>query len=186
MNNKRFKMFLGIVIIIALLVCTGVYIYGKLAIPSTDFLEEYTPEEEISNEQIRRTIVKLYFKEINSNELKFENRSIDSKNLLGNPYDFLINLLINGPSNDELEKTIPDGTILNSTSLVNDILFVDLSEDFINSNVDANLASTIVYSIVNTLTQFNEINSIKFTINGNDKASFKNCEFSLKNPFVVK
>ena len=186
MNNKRFKMFVGIILIVVILACIGTYIYGKLTSSNMTILEEYTPEEEISNEQIRTTIVKLFFKEINSNELKYENRSIDSKNLLGDPYDFLIKLLLEGPTNDELEKIIPDETILISTTLINDTLLVNFSDDFINIDADIDLASNIVYSIVNTLTQFNEINSVKFLINGNDSSCFKSCNFSLKNPFVLK
>lgn len=186
MNNKRLKMFLGIVIIIAILVCTGIYLYGKLSSSTINILDEYTPEEEISNEQIRRTIVKLYFKEINSNELKYENRNIDSKNLLTNPYDYLINLLIEGPASDELEKVIPDGTILNSTKLVSDTLFVDFSDNLINIDASIELASNIIYSIVNTLTQFNEVNCVKFLVNGNPNSMFKSCAFSLKDPFVLK
>ena len=186
MDNKRFKMFLGIILIVIILVCTGVYIFSKLSNSNSGILEEYTPEEEISNEQIRHTIVKLYFKEINTDELKYENRSIDSKNLINDPYSYLINLLIEGPTSDELEKTIPEGTVLNSVKLINDTLVVDFSETFINNTADVNMASNIVYSIVNTLTQFNEINSVKFLINGSNNSSFLNCDFSLKDPFVVK
>lgn len=186
MDNKRFKMFLGIILIVVILVSTGIYIYGKLTQNNVNIMEEYTPEEEISNEQIRRTIIKLYFKEINSNELKYENRSIDSKNLLVDPYAYVIHLLLEGPTADDLEKTIPDGTILNSVKLANDTLFIDFSETFINNNADINLASNIVYSIVNTLTQFTEVNSVKFLVNGSTNSSFLNCDFSLKDPFVLK
>lgn len=186
MNNKRFKMFLGITLIVIILATTGFYIFKKLSSSNDTILEEYTPQEEISDEQFRRTIVKLYFKEINSNNLVCENRSIDSKELLSNPYLVLVNLLISGPSVDGLEKIIPDGTTVNSATLNGNTAVIDLSSEFLSSTDDVNIASNLVYSIVNTLTELTEVDSVKFLVDGNDSASFSNCGFSLKDPFARK
>lgn len=186
MNNKRFKMFFGILLLIIILAVTCFYIFKKLSTNDTPILEEYVPQEEISDEQVRRTIVKLYFKEINSDNLKCENRTIDSKELLSNPYLTLVNLLLSGPSEDELEKIIPDGTCVNSATLSGNCVILDLSNNFISSTSDVNMASNIVYSIVNTLTELTEVNSVKFLIDGNEVSKFTNCDFSLKEPFVKK
>ena len=96
---------------------------------------EYTPQQEISDEQYRSTIVKLFFKEINSNNLCVENRSVDAKQLIENPYLTLMNLLISGPNDESLEKTIPDGTIVNDIKLVGDIILIDLSKEFIENHI---------------------------------------------------
>lgn len=95
----------------------GFYIYKKLE-GNKDTFSEYTPEQEISDEQFRNTVVKLYFKEINSNNLRVEPRNVDAKELIENPYLTLVNLLIQGPIDDILEKTIPDETIVNGIELV--------------------------------------------------------------------
>ncbi len=71
---------------------------------------EYQPEEEISNEQMRQTIVSLYYKNKETGELMPEGRIIDSKKLLGNPYKKLVELLIEQPKNDKLESAIPNET----------------------------------------------------------------------------
>ena len=135
MENKRFKMFIGIILIVLLLGCCGFFIYSKLGHIETTNMEEYTPQEEISDEQFRSTNVKLYFKEVSSNNLKCESRSVDAKELISNPYITLFNLLIKGPNSEELQKVIPDGTVINNAYISKDTLVLDLSEEFIKSNI---------------------------------------------------
>lgn len=184
MDNKRFKMFFAITLIIIVLACASFYIFKQLS-NNASIIEEYVPGQEISDEQIRRTIVKLYFQEIGSNNLKYENRSIDSKELLSNPYMSLVNLLMSGPTVDGLEALIPSGTIVNSASLENNTVILDLSNNFISVATDVNTASNLVYSIVNTLTELTEVNSVRFLIDGHS-TNFSNCNFSLKEPFTRK
>lgn len=186
MDNKRLKMFLGITLIVIILAIASFYIFKQLSNTDNTILEEYTPQEEISDEQMRSTIVKLYFKESNSENLKCENRSIDSKELLSNPYLTLTNMLISGPSVEGLESIIPAGTTINSATLSNETVILDLSSAFISSITDVNVASNAVYSIVNTLTELTEVTGVKFLIDGNDSSNFSNCDFSLKDTFVRK
>lgn len=186
MDNKRFKMFLGITLIVVILAGISFYIIKQLSSGDNVTFDEYVPQQEISDEQFRQTYVKLYFKGTSSNELQCENRSIDSKELLSNPYLTLVNLLIAGPSVEGLENIIPAGTVVNSANLSGDTVILDLSSHFINSTTDTQVASDIVYSIVNTLTELTEVNSVKFLIDGNESSSFSSCDFSLSSPFVRK
>lgn len=164
----------------------GFYIYYKL-IDKKDSFSEYTPEQEISDKQIRNTVVKLFFKEIGSNNLKVENRTVDAKELISNPYLSLLNMLIEGPTDDTLEKTMPDGTIINSVKLIGDVLVIDLSESFISNHIGgAENESSTIYSIVNTLTELTEVNSIKFLIDGKEGCSFNDNCISFENNFVRK
>ncbi len=184
MDNKRFKMFLGVLLTITFLAVVAFYVFSHISINTN--IQEYVPEEEISDEQFRQTFVKLYFKEINSNNFAYESRSIDSKELLVNPYLTLVNLLIKGPSIEGLEATLPSNTKVNSVALSGDTAIVDLSEDFINSTNDVQIASTMVYSIVNTLTELTEVNCVNFLIDGKKASKFNNCDFSLAETFVRK
>lgn len=186
MDNKRFKMFLGIILIVVILAGASFYIFKQLSKNNNITFDEYVPQQEISDEQFRQTYVKLYFKGTSSNELQCENRGIDSKELLANPYLTLVNLLIAGPKVEGLETLIPAGTIVNSANLTGDTVILDLSSHFINSTNDVIMASNIVYSIVNTLTELNEVNSVKFLIDGNENSNFVNCDFSLSSAFVRK
>lgn len=186
MKNKRLKMFIGIILIIAILGGIGFYIYIKLDENKNAFLE-YTPQEEISDKQFRNTIVKLFFKEIGANNLRVESRSIDSKELIENPYLTLVKLLTLGPTDDTLEKTIPEGTVVNNVSLSGDMIVLDLSKEFIENQPNgAELESLTVYSIVNTLTELTEVNSVKILIDGAENSGFKDNAINFSNAFVKK
>ena len=146
---------------------------------------EYTPQQELSDDEIRKTIISLYFKNIETNSLIAEAKCIDVKDLSKEPYTYLINLLIAGPENEKLESAIPEGTKVNSCTLKGNTLHVDLSKEFIdNAPSGIEEESMIIYSIVNTLTELNEVSSVKFLINGEENKSFKDGKISFKETFV--
>ena len=81
---------------------------------------------------------------------------------------FVVNLLINGPEKPGLKNAIPDGTKLNKANIENGTVRVDFSDEFLNgSGTDA------IYMIVDTLYEFNEVSSVKFTINGEEREGLK-------------
>ena len=90
-----------IIITLIVIIITGIMLYFYFKKENAT-IEEYQPEEEISNEQMRQTIVSLYYKNKETGELMPEGRIIDSKELLGNPYKKLVELLIEQPKNDKL------------------------------------------------------------------------------------
>lgn len=186
MEKKRFKMFIGITLIIILLSLCGFYIFKKLNENKEHIaFNEYTPQEEISDDNFMKTFVKLYFKEISSNNLRAETRSIDVKDLITDPYTCLVNLLIEGPTDETLVKTIPESTILNNASINGDTLTLDFSNNFIENQVDnIELQNATIYSLVNTLTELTEVNSIKILIDGKENCSFNNNGISFNKPFV--
>ena len=187
MKNKK-NLFYIITTILVLLIIIVVLIFIK---PSSskentnNNLLEYTPQVEISDDEIRKTIISLYFKNIETNSLIAEAKCIDVKDLSNDPYTYLINLLISGPENEKLESAIPEGTKVNSCTLKGKTLYVDLSKEFIdNAPSGIEEESMIIYSIVNTLTELNEVSEVKFLINGEENKSFKDGKISFKNLFV--
>ena len=70
-------------------------------------IQDYTPQEEISDAQMRNTIVSLFFKAPDADELVTEARLIDAKLLLNDPYTLLMTLLIQGPQNTNNVQLIP-------------------------------------------------------------------------------
>ena len=137
---------------------------------------EYTPEEEISSEQMRETIVTLFFVDSNNN-LKCEGKLIDSITLLQNPYKQLIELLLTGPQTENLNKVFPDNTQILDTSIENNCVTLNFSKELLNYGDDTQKYN-IINSILNTLTQLNEVNSIKILVDGNSCDNF-NEEYSL-------
>ena len=147
-------------------------------------MQEYQPQEEITNEQMRQTIVTLYFKNKETNQLVTEGKLIDSKLLLTDPYKELIELLIEGPKNEKFESTIPEGTKINKVELRGNTVYVDLSKEFIENHIGGEEAEKLtVYSIVNTLTELTEVENDKFLIDGEENKAFKDNKIKFDNLF---
>ena len=136
-------------------------------------VQEYTPQEEIAEEQVRQTIVSLYFISKETNEISPEARFIDIKEIITNPYDKLVNLLIEGPKNEKLKGIIPNDTKILKIYLNGDCIVLDLSKEFLNySKENEKDKENIINSIVNTLTELTEINHVKILIEGNQVEDF--------------
>lgn len=181
MNKKVF-----IIIAIILIVCIiGLGAYLLICNNREPQENEIQPEEEISDEQMRQTIVTLYFQNKETKELMPEGRMIDSKELLSDPYTTLLELLIEGPKSEKLQSVIPNGTRVVKTELKGDMVYVDLSKEFIDNHEGGQEAENItVYAIVNTLTELNEVNSVKILINGRENQAFKDNKINFKDAFV--
>src|SRR5690625_2352252 len=111
MKNKKIITIFIILLIIIAIVGYFVIKYVREKYQGED-IQEYTPEEEITNEQMRQNIVSLYFLDSQTNEIAPEARMIDIKEILEKPYEKLVTLLIEGPKNERLAKIIPEGTKL--------------------------------------------------------------------------
>ncbi|MBR3697879.1 MAG: GerMN domain-containing protein [Clostridia bacterium] len=153
---------IGIVIILMSIVILGFVVYKNISIET-----EYTPELEIEDTEYRNTAISLYFQDKESKTLQVETKLIDSKELLKNPYIKLISLLLEGPDNQNFESPIPSGTRLISVVQDGDVLVVDLSSEFLNFETPE-AKSNSIYSIVNTVTELNEISKVKFLIDSNE------------------
>lgn len=174
------------IIILVILIGGGVWyflFYNKNAEVATN---EIIPEEEISEEQMRQTIVSLYFYNESTQSLVPEGRLIDVKELVDNPYKKLMELLMEGPQNSSLSKTIPDGTKINSIELKGDTLYIDFSKEFIDNHTSGEeQESATIYSIVNTMTNLTEVNSVKILIDGEENKAFNDNLIKFDDPFVV-
>lgn len=166
------KMFiLKVVIIIAIISILAILIVLNFSTEVVENVENETviePEEEISEEQMRQTAITLYFEDKESMQLVTEEKKVDAKDLVDNPYLYIVNLLILGPDGENLQNPIPEGTKLNKAELNGDCVTVDLSKDFLNSS-----GTNAIYSIVNSLTELKEVNSVKFLIDGEEQDNMK-------------
>lgn len=182
MNKKT------IILIIIILILLGIGVWYFLNYQKNNKIKqnEIIPEEEISEEQMRQTIVSLYFYNENTKSLVSEGRLIDAKELIKEPYKELMQLLVNGPQNNNLNKTIPDGTKVNKAELKGDVLYLDLSKEFIENHVGGEEQESItIYSIVNTMTRLTEVNAVKILIEGEENKAFKDNKIKFDDPFVV-
>ena len=119
-------------------------------------------------------MISLYFKDKQTGELTKENRMIDVKLLADNPYKALVEMLIEGPKTENLQGTIPEGTKINDININGECIHVDLSKEFINNHEDGlDNESKTIYSIVNTLTELNEVNFVRIFIDGEENLGFR-------------
>ena len=171
-NKKIIIIFLSLFIIILI----GGYFAIKYAKEKNEEekVEEYTPQEEISEDQLRQTIVSLYFLEKETKELTPEARLVDIKEIINNPYEKIVNLLIEGPKNDKNERVIPENTKLLKSYMEQDCLILDFSSEILNYNKeDEKAKDNIKNSLLKSLTQLTEVNSIKILVNEQETEDFK-------------
>lgn len=173
MKNKK-------IIVLFLIVLIIIFIVGIFAIKyvkqkkENEVQEEYIPEQEISEEQLRETIVSLYFPDKETNMLKPEARLVNVKDIIKSPYNVLVELLIQGPKNDKLNGIIPENTKLINSLLEGECLILDFSNELLNYNKeDSKQKENLINSIVNTVTELNEVNKVKILINGETNDEFK-------------
>lgn len=164
--KKRFFLILLIFIIIGIVIY---FIFNHISITKNN---DYTPEEEISDSQSRETTITLYFLNPENNQLKSEGKNISTTELLKNPYKAIVQKLIEGPSNEKLQNVFPENTHLIDATLSNNCVMLNFSDELLNIKDDIQKYN-IINSLLNSLTQLNEVNSIKILINNepNDKIS---------------
>ena len=119
---------------------------------------------------------KLYFPDNNVDKLHLELREIFVSN--DGTARAAVEGLIEGPLTN-LAPSIPEGTQLLDISILNGVCTVDFSQAFVDNHISGSSNDLMtVYSIVNTLTEFNSIDKVQFLIEGKAGATFGNIVFN--------
>lgn len=156
--------------IIAIIIIIGAIIYSVIQNNqnqknTSEEIEDYTPEQEINDEQMRETILTLYFLDTETGNLKSEGRLIDSSILLDEPYKLIVQYLIDGPKSETLQSVFPENTRIIETSFEQNCVTLNFSEEILNYEDDSQKYN-IINSLLNSLAQLTEIDSIKILVNG--------------------
>lgn len=122
-------------------------------------------EDKPDTQKQTQTEITVYFPDANAEKLIAVKRQIPAND---NKYVNAINELITGPANDSEGFTImPKGTKVLSVNVNNNIAIVDFSKEFQNNFTGGSTGEImLVGSIVDTLTDFKEIKSVRFTLEG--------------------
>ena len=150
---------LGVVLIIV--------IAGMFIALNVDVETDYTPEIEIDETNLRKTMISLYFLNKETHELEKETRLIDSKELIKEPYKKVVNMLIEGPQNEDLEPLMGNNVEVKEISLDKNVLNISFSSNFLENIGDEIIANKVITAISNTLKEFKEIDSVNIVIDGN-------------------
>jgi germination protein M len=168
-------------LVIVVLVIIGYLIFNKFIVPVWERYKEkpiitqevpYQEEErkEIQPEPTEEMVeVNLYFSDSQAMYLVPEKRKIPQTPSLARQ---AVSELINGPKNSDFYPTIPEGTIVNEVYIVNDIAYIDLSEEIFKNHSGGSSGELMtVYSIVNTLTEIPPIKGVQILVEGNEMKS---------------
>jgi len=74
--------------------------------------------------------------------------------------------LLKGPETDDLSRVIPEGTVLRGVTLEYGVAYVDFSEELLQAEVGSEAEAVLVDSIVKTLTQLEEVDSVQILVEG--------------------
>ncbi len=149
---------------VKILVNSGVYIdadgfeVGKMS--AEDIVYDTDPEDE------QHRYVRLYFADKEAGKLVAEARKV-TLSAKESVEMRILKELIKGPEKKILVKTIPEETKILSVETKEGVCFVNLSQEFISRHIGgSNSEMLTVYSIVNSLTQLENVDKVQFLIEG--------------------
>ena len=113
-------------------------------------------------------VLDIYFMEVTetSFELGKETRQFGT---FGGPQvdlEEVMSELLKGPETDDLSRVIPEGTVLRGVDLEYGVAYVDFSEDILQAEVGGEAEAILVDSIIKTLTQLEEVDSVQILVEG--------------------
>jgi len=177
-NNPKIIFSLLIIVVI---VIVGYLIFNKFIVPVWERYTEkpvITKEVPYKEEEIEEVEpvpteevveVNLYFSDSQAMYLVAEKRKISQAPSLAKQ---AIVELIKGPESSDLYPTIPEGTQVNEVYIVDDIVYIDLSEEIFKNHPGGSSGELMtVYSIVNTLTEIPMIKGVQILVEGNEMKS---------------
>ncbi|MBQ6553754.1 MAG: GerMN domain-containing protein [Firmicutes bacterium] len=123
-------------------------------------------------EKSDRQQVVLYFTNAAHNYLVAEERSIEIKQSQTTEYQ-IVEQLIQGPFDSGLVPTISGDVKIKDIKTEEGICYVNLSTDFVTKHVGNTNELTAVYSIVNSLTELDNVNKVQFLIEGEKISDYK-------------
>ena len=129
----------------------------------TQVTETTSEEPQLEEGPDSEITINVYYADSMGEYLIGEARIVSGKN----KYVDAISEMMKDPTDSSLIKLIPETTKINSVTLDGSQANVDLSQSFVDDRFVSDSADILlVYSIVNTLTGFDEIDSVQFFIDG--------------------
>lgn len=123
------------------------------------------------------TDIKLYFSGSDGEYLVPEIRKVNVKEERIEKY--IVEELIKGPKSESLFATVPPETELLTIEVENGTCFVNFSEEIITKHWGGSAGEIFtIYSIVNSLTEMNNIDNVQFLIEGKKRKSFIHMVFN--------
>jgi germination protein M len=139
---------------------------GQEQVTGTDIDENSNGDEDIEGEEEIESgelTINVYYSDAMGEYLVAEARVVSSEN----KYIYALNELMKLPVDANLHRLVPDSTKINSIVVEDGLAKVDFSKEFVEDKITSDTEDNLlIYSIVNTLTDFPEVNSVSFYIDG--------------------
>ena len=143
-----------------------IYSFSKNTEVTEEFVD-YTPAEEISDEQMKRTKIALFFLDKTTNEIIKDEKYIRTTLLIDEPAKALINEIINSTPLENTLCPLNSYKQFNNIIIEKNISILDLSKEFFNHGLSTiKQEENLIQCIVNTLCQLNEIDGVKILVDG--------------------
>lgn len=85
----------------------------------------------------------------------------------------ILNQLIEGPKTEGVMATLPVTLKVQGVSLREGVCYVDFDETFLTETMNV-MAAIELYSVVNSLTELDNVTQVQFTVNGSANETFRN------------
>ncbi len=167
MMVKQLKILGALAVLIALFLMSGCATETKGAVDDQKAAKSDTETVQSEKAEIdnptQKLKVKVYFSNQDATKVVAEEREV----LAEDKYTAVVQELINGTSQEHLVSLIPKSTILKSVTVSNGIAYVDFDDSIVRKfNGGSGAEIILVASIVNTLTEFSEIDKVQLLLNG--------------------
>ena len=125
-----------------------------------------------------QTAVNLYYSDMGGRYLMRETRERDESTAYG-LQEFILNELLLGPENDDFLPPLPEGTRLLGVELAQGICTVNFSEEFVNNKPESHTQARVaVFSVVNSLTELAQVESVRFLCAGREIGLYSGLDLS--------
>ena len=159
------------------------YINGQLQMQdekTTGILLKDDVVDNIEEKPIRYT-ARLYFPAEEEDLLVSETRTIDARSNQSVEY-YIIPELLKGPQTIKGRDLFPSGTAVSEAKTEYNTCYVTLSKDFLTlfNNESLEEQKLCIYSIVNSLTELDSVQTVKFLIEGQEAPSTEEFDLGAK------
>ncbi|MDO4582376.1 MAG: GerMN domain-containing protein [Bacillota bacterium] len=141
--------------------------------PEQDAAEGEQPPAQSDIDPAAAREVILYFASADGTALEAEIRSIAKQEGVARA---TLDQLIAGPQRQELSPTLPAGTIIEGVNIADGLCTVDFSLPEQAQLADQDELQLAMYSVVNTLCQFDTVDRVQILLNGQSVASINGAE----------
>ena len=121
-----------------------------------------------------KTTVRIYFPDKNGERLVIEDRVIDTQQALSFE-KAIVSELLRGPQSNKLSAAVADGTKLLNIETKDGVCYVNFSNEFKSKSNSGSTATMLsLYSVVNSLCELENVNSVQIFVNGETGVEFGN------------